>query len=331
MAPKNPENNESKSNQAPENNSPQFEIDKSQEAKKKSRNIRIGAIACLVVVAGIAGFIVKDSFKNNTEPSPEPSPQETFDEASNSQEPNTEQPIPTVNTYSESPVESPSETTETVVSQSVESYLQSMDQYKSIDVDTFETLPRSTRLSYAQFLMDLTAGRNNYKDTYSGKYAIYAIKPVVASLENSGQDILDIFLYASQMSYLQFVEGEDVNKPYDPSDGQKLLSASYYEVGKDKVVTNDYLVNKDYENTMSEPLVLNRENIIIKTSDIIYGNDREGKKVQYKILYFTDESGSNFYASFVYCDFVNYDGKNKSTWLLYGMAKSEAELSIPIA
>ena len=127
--------------------------------------------------------------------------------------------------------------TEVPLEQKVKSYLKAMEKYNLMSVDEYETLPRNERLLYSKFLIDQNNSNGNYSHAY-GKDGVgqdFAVEYTPVSIDNSGQEILDNNLYASQISYLQVERGGN-GQQYDVSDGQKCLSYVYYNADNSSAI-----------------------------------------------------------------------------------------------
>ena len=206
---------------------------------------------------------------------------------------------------------------ESILSGEVEKYNSVMDKYKEMSVESFEELPRDERLLYSQYLIDQTTSRGTYDRLYSGESKDLAITPVKASAKNSGQNILDGNLYALQVSYGQFIENETVRpQGYDLSDGNKVLSSVYYEVGQNKLVSKQYVAVKADQGTLDEPAQLTNRYDATNTSDLRNGVDSTGDNVKYKVVTYVDNSDSKTWlVRFVYHNFTSYDGSRQAVWL----------------
>lgn len=212
--------------------------------------------------------------------------------------------------------------------QEVDAYASWAEKYAEMGVDEFEALPRDERLAYAQYLMDYTVSRNVYNATYNSKYSNngdYKITPTVASPEDTGEKIFLNLEYHKQLSILQLEE--KANSPtLDKVKAQDALSAVYYDVGN-KIVSNAYKDDVKWIDNPSQirPAVQNpHTNDILHTSKLLTGHDSQGNEAQYKIVtvrYNSDDpndpsAGKKQYAEVVYDTFPDYNGSQRSTWLL---------------
>lgn len=194
----------------------------------------------------------------------------------------------------------------------LESYAPAMEVYKNMDIATFEKQPQEVRLMYAQYIMDNDIAVEEYTARY-GKYAVknqqeLAITPVPVSLENTGQEILDNNLLNVQLS---FVTGD--LSGYDLLEGREVLSAVFYIVG-DGNTSTDYLNTIKLQESLDKPTPIGDKYTATDTSDLLTGKI-QGKKVQYKIVTYTDQEGRTVYASFVIKKFKGYDDSEKAAWL----------------
>ena len=120
---------------------------------------------------------------------------------------------------------SSSEASSSKADNGIEAYRESMNKYKQMSVDSFESLALDERLLYSQFLIDKTVGSGNYNLSYgAGRTGQdFKIDPTLASIDDNGQEIINDYLYACQISYLQFKGSDQPQKPYNIGDGQKTL------------------------------------------------------------------------------------------------------------
>lgn len=200
--------------------------------------------------------------------------------------------------------------------ETIESYWGGIRKYKEMSVETFEELPRNERLIYSEFIKDLTVSRGTYAAGFGKDKPgeAYAIEPVVVSVENNGQEIINNYLYSEQISYLQFIEGAE--KPYDKVDGIKTLSSVYYDVGDD-IVTKDYANNKTELESLDKASALLNKYTTLNTSSLINGQDiNSGEAVKYKDVTYKNQDSEIFYARFIYCEFKNYKNQSQAVWLL---------------
>ena len=199
-------------------------------------------------------------------------------------------------------------------------YDSAMEKYANMSIEGFDSLPRDERLLYAEYVIDQSVANSDYDDTYgSGAAKEFEIKPVKASANNNGQEIINNHIYTFQLSLLQFVVGEE--KPFDLKDAEKVLSAAYYEVGSRPVVAQEYLDNRKTEKGLSEKepstiAITNVKATALNTSDMMEGRDLDGNKVKYKVVTYYNENAKTMYAKFVYHEFTNYDGSRESVWLM---------------
>ena len=219
-------------------------------------------------------------------------------------------------------------TTETATAQenSVEKYNGVMEKYKSMSIEAFDSLPMDERLPYSQYLIDQTISRGSYDTIYgaSGNSHENEIKPAKASIENSGQEILDIFLLNKQVSLLQFIESEA--QPYDLKDGRKALSSVFYTVGENKVLSNQYVAYKSFQEKLSKPTGIGDKYTCINTSDILAGTDSNGNAVQYKNVSYLNQDKETSCARFIYHEFTNYNDVRIAIWLFDTQANTIEEL-----
>lgn len=206
-------------------------------------------------------------------------------------------------------------TTESPLVKKVEIYSEAMEKYRSMSIDSFETLPLDERLLYSQYIIDYTLSTDGYNNTYGeGKNGQeFAVGYTPVSQDNNGQEIVNNNLYIDQISYLQWelvVDSNGPKKPYDASDGIKCLSSVYYEMD------NQYISNKAQKETLTTIAYLSSKYTATNTSDLLDGVDRNGDKIKYKIVTYYTQDSKTYYAKFVYYPFTNYDGTRQNTYLL---------------
>jgi len=221
------------------------------------------------------------------------------------------------------------ETAPTTPEVNIDQYDKSMEQYRNMSVDAFEKLPRNDRLKYAMYLVDQTTIRGNYDKIY--EYADNYVKYTPVSKQNSGQEIVNNNIFIRQNASIQFVEADvsgQPRQPFDSIDGQKVLSAAFYQVGKDKLVSNEYLNLKAIFEPMQKPSPIIDKNTVLKTTPLLQKEIADaGEKVQYKIITYQRETGETYYARYIYQTFTGYDGSQQATWLMDASSDSLNELS----
>jgi hypothetical protein len=250
------------------------------------------------------------------------------------------QPKPTATkTESVTPSQNPAATPETVPTPSwdkIESYTPTMAKYKDMDVDTFEALPRDERLQYSQYVLDTTIANKAYLIHYGNlsKDHEYMVTPVVASPDNTGQEIENDELYTLQLAYLQAIPnsgGQEGGTPdkFNLSDGRKVLSSIYYDVGEStstNITTKAYSATVAQEETFTKSYYIN-EIYTAKDTSVLTTGTSQGQTVQYKDVTVQDTTGDTYYDRYIYTEFTSYDGSQKSVWLLDAQASSAADLA----
>lgn len=202
------------------------------------------------------------------------------------------------------------------IQEKFESYAPAMEQYAAMDSDTFEELPMDERLPYSQYLLDSMVIYEGYDGLYGEdtKFHDYELTPVTVTPDNTGQEILDSSLYDVQRSFMLCGVNDDGSD--GTAEGHKALSSVYTNVGKDKLVTNDYLDAKRLQEERDESIGLYDKQTEIDCSKLLTGKNKEGDKVEYKIVTFKNQDGKTIFDLFVYHEFTNYDGAEKAVWLL---------------
>lgn len=208
-----------------------------------------------------------------------------------------------------------------------EFYSQVVEKRNLMDVGQFELLPRDEQLVFAQYLIDQSVERGIYNQVYGPgkKNAEYAHTYTKATLSNTGQELLDNELFKQQISYIQFVEGEV--KPYDPIDGQKILSAVYWDVNEQKSVTKDFTDTKHQEQTLTHITPLADKHNAVNTSELQNYTDVSGEVVPSKIVESTDNNNKVMYTRFVYHEFKDYKNETRADWYTENISESLAGLS----
>ena len=213
-------------------------------------------------------------------------------------------------------------------------YAASMAQYKNMDVNTFEALPRNDRLAYSQYVNETLVFGGDYDSHYGHGLPnyVYAVQNYVASPDNTGQEIVDENLYQNQLAFLQYTQSsynaETNVSSYNISDGRKALSSVYYNVGEyssTNVVTGDYQTTVSFQKTLTKPEVLNNTATVKDTGELMTGTDSQGNTVQYKDVTWRDQDGTMHYDRYVLTTYTDYDGSMKSIWLLETQADSAAD------
>jgi len=161
------------------------------------------------------------------------------------------------------------ETGATLSADKIRTYAPTMEKFKSVDVNTFESLSRDDRLMYSKYLDDTTVANLVYKFRYgeNTKNHEFMIDPVVVSPDNTGQEIINDNFFSLQLAYLQYTQsggGADSLTNSTPdyfnlSDGRKALSSVYYDVGEmngTNIVTKVYQENVAIQETLTQPNAL---------------------------------------------------------------------------
>lgn len=187
----------------------------------------------------------------------------------------------------------------------------------SKDIDTFDNLPLDERLKYSQFVIDQTVSNGVYDLFYEGASGnkIYAVKSTFASVNDDGQTIWDDILFNRQISYLQTVDKDIPEKPFDTSDAEKVLSSVYYRVGKNRDVSGTYVNEVKLHVSLPSSTYLTNKNIVTNTSELREGLDSDGNTVQYKIITYLNNNNETYYLRAIIHNFENYDGTQKNIWL----------------
>lgn len=194
---------------------------------------------------------------------------------------------------------------------------ESMDYYKNMDVDTFDNLPLDERLKYSQFVIDQTVNNGVY-DLFYGEnstHKIYGVKSTSASVSDDGQTIWDDILFNSQISYLQTVDKDIPDKPFDTSDSEKVLSSVYYRVGNNGDVSETYINELELHRSLRSSASLTNKYIVTDTSELCEGLDSDGNTVQYKTISYINNHNESYCIRAIVHNFENYDGTQRFIWL----------------
>ena len=145
------------------------------------------------------------------------------------------------------------------------------------------------------------------------EYEKYRLEYANVSKENSGQEIMDNFMFTLQMFLAQSIDNNT-----DIEQGEKILSSTFYITSKDipSRVSNIYATCRDDILAMEGPTVLLEKNIVTKTSELLSGYDKEHNPIEYKLVEFYEENlQETHYARFIYYKSSN-NGTEFDTWLL---------------
>lgn len=235
---------------------------------------------------------------------------------------------------SQAPEVKPSTTTESVAepTETVEDYVDSMEVYGEMSVSEFEALPREERLKYAQFLIDKTNSGRDYEIFYSegSPGEPYKLDLVEFEDDMNNQEILNSLGRRAQLAFLQSEFSDDIKIPIDKLDARKLLSGVFYGVGVGNMNTISYNNFIEDINSSSYIHAIN-PNLASVSQDVGIGNEGvnklDGSLVEYKDIE-GQLDGKSIYYRVVLCNFINYDGQDKSVWLLDAMAGDQQSLSL---
>ena len=209
------------------------------------------------------------------------------------------------------------EPTETTLTEVETNYAEAMQKYEDMSVEDYNKMTVLERLPYAQYLIDITGQSSDYDQTY-GMYQVgdrYSVEYTPASLDNSGQEILDNWIYNRQISFLQHEDG----RSFDHDDAAKVFSAVFTDV--DLSIPNlptAYTGLLDYQETMEDTTGVANIMIEQETYPIEEYIDSEGTTVPCITIKFNDDAQDNkdsLYARFFYYEFISYDGTQKGIWL----------------
>lgn len=199
--------------------------------------------------------------------------------------------------------------------QKVESYAQSVEQYKNMDVETFDSLPQHERLLYAKFLLDDSVANGAYNARYGegAKHHDMMVTPVKASLENTGKEIMDGNTFNEQLVFSQYAD----DSSFGVDKAKKVLSSVFNNVGdpSDKQLVGGYLYDMNMIEGETGPTTLTGTFTVLDTSELMTGKDENGETAQYIIVTARDEAYVIFYVRCVYRTFKSYDDSEQAFWL----------------
>jgi len=313
--------------------SPSFRTEALSDAKFEilfsKRNVKIAAFVLSLIAAGVIAYKVAENINNKPGELEFEQSNPTIEQQaqSNTQNVSSE---PNVNLVELSVNPICSDTSRCLEQQEIaKEYSGLMAKYKKMSMDDFEKLPNSERLAYGDFLVDT----NKSYDGYYGVNQIaadYRVNPKELSINSSGQEILDNFLYRMQLTRLQ--TDIDTKKDLDnmfffnTDNAKKLLSSIYTtEHLLPTEVEKGYWQNKEKLDNREQSTWIDDKQKEVKSYDV-FNVKWLGKDYQNKLIAYSNNQGETFYARFEYIDYTSYDGQNKSTWLLQKKYNSLEEL-----
>lgn len=201
---------------------------------------------------------------------------------------------------------------------------ESMRKYEMMSVETFESLPRQERLIYAQYLISKTRASGDYEKLYGGENAVYAKKYAEATINDSGQEIMDNFELKLQYAAVQHIDKE---RTADTADAKKLLSVPFLYIGADEFLSGNYLNERDMLERNSEVFVFYDDSTALETSDLITYNYDSDTVLPAKIVKFTDNiDGVTKFAEYALIQVINEDKSVQSSWSLIAIAATAEDL-----
>lgn len=201
---------------------------------------------------------------------------------------------------------------------------ESMQKYEMMSIETFESLPRQERLVYAQYLINRTRDSGDYEKIYAGENAVYAKKYTEATINDSGQEIMDNVELKLQYAAAQHIDKERTS---DTADAKKLLSVPFLYIGEDEFLSGTYLNKKDMLERYNEVFVFYDDSTVLETSDIITYNYDSDTVLPAKVVKFTDNiDGVTKYAEYALTEIRNKDKIVQSSWSLIAIAATAEDL-----
>lgn len=200
-------------------------------------------------------------------------------------------------------------------------YGEQMQKYTNMSTLEYSQLPREECSAYNQYILDLNS--ELYYRTYinNSNFREFRVTPVPASLDNTGQEIMDNYTFLIQNSYLL----QNADYSYNKIDSNKLLSEAYANTDESLPVPNTYLVDKREQAAMTEACIISNKYEVSETSEIRNGVDSRNKPIKYIIIKATDvnvepsELVVKYYLFIYHENLVSYNGEVYNTWSLGNM------------
>jgi len=202
--------------------------------------------------------------------------------------------------------------------------VESMQKYEMMSIETFESLPRQERLVYAQYLINRTRDSGDYQKIYAGENAVYALKYTEATVNDTGQEIMDNVELKLQYAALQHI---DKARTADTADAKKLLSIPFLYIGADEFLSGTYLDEKAMLERNSKVFAFYDDATALETSDLITYNYDATTVLPAKVVKFVDNTdGVTKYAEYALTEIKNKDKIVQSSWGLIATAATEEDL-----
>lgn len=192
--------------------------------------------------------------------------------------------------------------------------------------DQYKTSPRDDMLLFTDALL-----HEDYDEVYQYRVQetregdLYNFNPVeIASVNNSGDDILQQYWYMTQVSMSQRA-GDGTTTRLDQDAAKKMATGNWYYSGDETIVTGDYNNMIDYINSNSEVVMLTDRYSFVSESELKQGVDRDGTPTTYKDIVFKVEStnAQEVIGRWAYVEYINKDGETAGRWML--MARANAD------
>ncbi|KNZ40241.1 MFS transporter [Acetobacterium bakii] len=220
-------------------------------------------------------------------------------------------------------------TAESAADQMGTALAESMQKYETMSIETFESLPRHERLIYAQYLINKTNDSGNYEKLYGGENAVYALPYKEATINDSGQDIMDNVELKLQYAALQHIDKE---MTADTADAKKLLTIPFLYIGADEFLSGNYLNEKEMLERNNNVFVFSDDATALETSDLITYNYDSDTDLPAKVVKFTDNTdGVTKFAEYALTQVINPDKSVQSSWSLIATAATAEDLENVIA
>lgn len=254
------------------------------ESKKKSRKglfIGIGGGAAAIALAA-GTFGVTSALNNGSENTP---------------------PAPNPNSTSEpAPVETEAPTP---------SIPEAIVNLESLDYLSFDALPQSDRVAYVDY--KLKANAEQHQLLAEGKSTW-----TEPSRDMTGQQIVDNYNYVldeSGISTRLDVETEEF--VLDTDEAIKILNGAFYDTNASPIASSAYVEQRNQLMGRDDYYVNDQKYTVISESEIVPADDRSGNPTEVKEIVVETQLGQQLKNEFVYVEYINIDGEDASTWLLY--------------
>jgi len=302
----------------------QGHTDNSRPEKRTRKGLLIGGGAAAATLA-IGLSINAINSAGEDEPLPDPNPV--------AEQPDGELPMEAPGTDNEvSPTDIPEdlipveEPTSEVESEPVSSTIEWLE---SVPTEEFQQLSRENRLTYVEYILEQ---HNKGAHGYLTPKTDASYNPVnIASIDNTGEEILKQSQYLYETAYLQRdpsqvpVDVSDIDPAtlmqMDKTRAQKVVDSIYYYTRADGEVLDVYLQKTETINNADSVINLNlNEQVVLGETEVFQDTDRYGNPIDVKSVEVqTLANGTEhvYVHDYIYQRFVNDAGEESGMWLLY--------------